>query len=187
MSNSTDPEEKERDAASEMRKVITTSISVISFIAGVAALVFVISGSFERPSDMADFFSYEIDSLESSLDNLDEDVDEIKQRLKALEETDPTTDAGRQISLFRSELQAFHNRLETLEKGLLDTPQKALSMPLLRNDLENLKKTYNEDIEVMAKNIDRVYDQNKWFIGLMFTMAVGLIGLAISNFLQAKR
>jgi hypothetical protein len=50
-----------------------------------------------------------------------------------------------------------------------------------------VKTNYQRDIESYNKQIDRIYDLNKWFIGLMFTMAIGLIGLAISNFMQAQK
>jgi hypothetical protein len=69
----------------------------------------------------------------------------------------------------------------------MNSPEKALSVPLLRQDLENMKISYHSDGVEYTRQIDRVYDQNKWFIGLMFSMALGLIGLAISNFLQIKR
>lgn len=66
-------------------------------------------------------------------------------------------------------------------------PPSGLAVPLLRQDLENLKASQQRALEASTNEIDRVYDQNKWFIGLMFTMAIGLISLAISNFVQARR
>jgi hypothetical protein len=65
--------------------------------------------------------------------------------------------------------------------------QEGIALPLLRQDLENLKTSYQRDIDSSKRETDRMYDQNKWFIGLMFSMAIGLIGLAISNFVQARR
>lgn len=39
----------------------------------------------------------------------------------------------------------------------------------------------------MKEGVARVYDLTKWFVGLMFTMALGLIGLAVTNFLKAGK
>jgi len=53
--------------------------------------------------------------------------------------------------------------------------------------MENLRLSYKSDLIATKEEISRVYDLNKWFIGLMFTMTVGLLGLAISNFLRDKK
>jgi hypothetical protein len=92
-----------------------------------------------------------------------------------------------QIAALRAELDGAIKRMETLENALLENPTRALSLPLLRKDLHNLEEDHQRDLDASAKAIDRIYDQNKWFIGLMFTMAVGLIGLAVSNFMQVRR
>lgn len=34
--------------------------------------------------------------------------------------------------------------------------------------------------------IDRMYDQNKWFIGLIFTIALSVLGMSASNFFNKK-
>ena len=92
-------------------------------------------------------------------------------------EPDTTTNIGAQVA-------ALNLRIQTLEDGLLENPEKALAIPLIRKDIQKIEVLYKENIAAMNRDIDRVYDQNKWFIGLMFTMAIGLIGLAISNLVQ---
>jgi hypothetical protein len=87
----------------------------------------------------------------------------------------------------RTDLNGLSKRLKTLEDAMIDTPSKVLSVPLLRQEVDNIKVNSQKDSEVQAKQIDRVYEQNKWFIGLMFTMAIGLIGLAVSNFITPRK
>jgi hypothetical protein len=89
--------------------------------------------------------------------------------------------------IIRSQIADLTNRLGHLEAAVMADPAKALGVPLLRQDLENLRSVYLRDSETAVKQIDRIYDQNKWFIGLMGTMALGLISLAVSNFLQTKK
>ena len=84
-------------------------------------------------------------------------------------------------------MKNISKRLDDLDAAIMNNPDKALSVPLLRRDLDTLKIEYQKDIDSSGKQIDRIYDQNKWFIGLMFSMAIGLIGLAISNFIQARK
>lgn len=168
--------------------------SLPAFVAAITAVfsmffamsIFLRSSFFEPDSNLMISVDTNTPILEK-LDDQQKAIEDIKYRIDALEKIDPAIKTGSQISVIISELNASKERLEILEKGLLDNPEKALSVPLLRNDLQNLEQNYKEDIGTLAKSIDRVYDQNKWFIGLMFTMAVGLIGLAISNFVQLRK
>lgn len=78
-------------------------------------------------------------------------------------------------------------RLTNMEKAVLQDPAKALEMPLLRKDFDHLKKTYEIDSISLKNEVSRIYDLNKWFIGLMFSMAIGIISLAILNFIKSSK
>ncbi len=114
-------------------------------------------------------------------------INNINNRLKVLIKSDTTTAVGVQIALIHSDVKTLDSRIQILEEGLLENPEKALAIPLLRKDIQNIKRSYNENITAMNKNIDRIYDQNKWFIGLMVSIAIGFIGLVVSNFLQMRK
>ena len=73
-------------------------------------------------------------------------------------------------------LRELERRLAHVEASTRAAPERWEPIALLRRDIGLLESAY-----------DRIYDQNKWFIGLMFTMALGLVGLAISNILQSRR
>ncbi len=91
------------------------------------------------------------------------------------------------MAAVRADLTALDKRIQGIETAILDNPSKAISIPLLRQELETVKVDAQKEADSQTKQIDRIYDQNKWFIGLMFTMAIGLIGLAVSNFIQARK
>jgi len=91
------------------------------------------------------------------------------------------------VAAVRADLTALDKRIQGIETAILDNPSKAISIPLLRQELETVKVDAQKEADSQTKQIDRIYDQNKWFIGLMFTMAIGLIGLAVSNFIQARK
>lgn len=67
----------------------------------------------------------------------------------------------------------------------MNDPAKSLEMPLLRNELEHVKKGCQSDLVNLKEEVGRIYDLTKWFVGLMFTMALGIIGLAVTNFVKA--
>ena len=111
-------------------------------------------------------------------------INNIKAKLDVLTKLDTTTDVGAQTTLIRSDLAALDARIQILEDGLLENPEKALSIPLMRKDIQKIEHSHQENSKAMTQNINRVYDQNKWLIGLMFT---GLISLAVSSFIQVRK
>ena len=94
-------------------------------------------------------------------------------------------------NLARVDLQAEIKRVSVELKSLKDVlgsdVERALSVPLFRKDIQKIEEQFRERTDVASREIDRIYDQNKWFLGLMATMAVSLLGLAISNLLQTRR
>ena len=61
-----------------------------------------------------------------------------------------------------------------------------MAIPILRKDLDNAEKSIRAELRQTNSEIDRIYDQNKWFIGLMLTMALSVIGMAVSSFVGRK-
>ncbi len=82
--------------------------------------------------------------------------------------------------------ESLNQRLESLESALLEDPAKAVSLPLLQRDVTSLRDAHDSEAQSLRNEIDRVYDQNKWFIGLMFTMALSILGLAVGNLFQGS-
>jgi hypothetical protein len=83
-------------------------------------------------------------------------------------------------------LQKTSKDIEAIQSALGPDLERTLSIPLLRKDLEEIQARLNERAASTSTEIDRIYDQNKWFLGLMATMAIAVIGLAVSNVLQSR-
>ena len=78
-------------------------------------------------------------------------------------------------------LTDLKKEVENLNKVILDNPEKAISVPLLKIEIENQKEQNEKELKSLKDDIARVYDMNKWIIGLVFTMLVSIIVLNISN------
>src|SRR5947199_6465572 len=128
-----------------------------------------------------------IESLRNAHDQQETVVENVSSRVNAITKLPPESQTAVQIAAMKADFVALDKRLKAIEEAVVDSPGKALSVPLLRQELETFKVDTQKGIDSQTKQIDRIYDQNKWFIGLMFTMAIGLIGLAVSNFLQARK
>lgn len=81
---------------------------------------------------------------------------------------------------------AVNGKLAALESALTVDPAKALAVPILRKDLDNTREAFKSDLAQARSEIAQVYDLNKWFIGLMITIAISVLGLAFSSFIGRK-
>jgi hypothetical protein len=113
----------------------------------------------------------------------------VKALQKSIESTDfkPEVVAGsREISRIGEDLKGVAAKVSALESALNSDPAKSLAVPLLRKDLDNTRDGFKANLDQTKSEIDRIYDQNKWFIGLMFTIALSVLGMATSNFLSRR-
>ena len=111
---------------------------------------------------------------------------ELVRRVESLEEkinsisTTLTSASNVQLSNIKIEsldkqLQEISSGIKSLRGIIIESPEKALAIPLLRKEMDDLQ---NKQIALAAstKNqIDRIYDFSKWFLGLMITLAIGLV------------
>ena len=88
-----------------------------------------------------------------------------------------------ELKKLQSTVDDLNGRLVKLEGAILATPAKALEIPLLQRDLENVKTSQQSMMAAVKDGVDRVYDLNKWLLG---AMAVSVISLAAASFLKGK-
>lgn len=121
--------------------------------------------------------------LQAQVAMLQHEVAALRQELDSLTQVVASNPNPDSIAL-RADLQSLDQRLSVIEQAVLDNPARALQLTLLSREMDNLKANYQSDLESTRQEIGRIYDLNKWFIGLMFTMAIGLLSLAVSNFIK---
>jgi len=100
----------------------------------------------------------------------------------SLRNTEMNSQEARNLKI---EITSLKTEVDNLNKVILDNPEKAISIPILKVQLENEKEQNEGEIKSIKEEIARVYDMNKWIIGLVFTMLVSIVVLNISN-LYAK-
>lgn len=86
----------------------------------------------------------------------------------------------------QAQITVISDKLSSLEDALTVNPVKALAVPILRKDLDNTEKSLNKQLDQTRHEIDRMYVQNRWFIGLMFTIALSVLSMATSSFFNKK-
>jgi len=138
-------------------------------------------------------FSYFISSLKSTTPipaSLSTEVTALQNEIKALRNQMDTLshavvlNPNSNVVAFRTYLKALDKRLLVIEQAVLDNPAKALELTLLSREIDNLKASHQFNFENTRREVERIYDFNKWFIGLVFTITIALASLAVSNFIR---
>ncbi len=76
--------------------------------------------------------------------------------------------------------------IETIERAVSDNAERAMSILLLRRDIEGLEQNVASAIVSNQAAIDRLYDMSKWFLGLIATIAIGLLGTGLAGLRRSK-
>ena len=159
------------------------SIAIYIFVSTSEVSIFENKFMYMMTSDI----NKEIKILDKRIQLLSDTLATIQSRLDKLQKIPKQTKITLQMDNINQEIGLIKESLSVINNAILDNPTKALTIPLLRKDLENLENTYKENFGAIRQDVIRVYDQNKWFIGLMFTMAIGLLGLAAGNLIQSRK
>lgn len=92
-----------------------------------------------------------------------------------------------ELKQYQLELNEPYTSIQNLERVILDNPEKAVSIPLIKQEMANLRDQNAKEFKYTKDDIARVYDINKWIIGLVFGMLVSIIILNISNLLKSRK
>ncbi len=125
----------------------------------------------------------EFDDIKAEIASIATDLESLKTTVQALTQIPDQSQIGAQLARLDTSVTGLQTRQSQLEQVILDSPAKALEIPLLRRDIDNLKSSQQETSLAIRQSIDQVYDLNKWLLG---AMAVSIVTIAIGNYLKGK-
>jgi hypothetical protein len=161
-----------------LRELVPILVGTIGATVLVASFTFLSSTPFGSSVRSRIFdLTVEVERLRTRTDVLD-------KRIQQLTAPPPGQASSAQLS---ASIKQLRSDVDGLNAAILADPSKALAVPMLRRDMDSLAQRSRDDVLAIRDEIGRVYDLTKWFIGLMLTMALGLIGLAFTNFIQARK
>ncbi len=114
---------------------------------------------------------------------LEDEISHTNDSLKEFTKIPEENKVAVKLQQIEKSITEIQSREANLEKAILANPQKALEIPLLQRDIENLRTTQQSNIQTIKDGVDRIYDLAKWLLG---AMAVSIITLGIGNFLKEK-
>lgn len=89
-----------------------------------------------------------------------------------------------------AEVVALNKRLDAIETEqrrlsaiITASPEKAVAIPMMRRDIDDVKTSQTQAGDALRREIDKIYDLNKWIIG---GLAVGVLGLLVRDLFRTR-
>jgi predicted RNase H-like nuclease (RuvC/YqgF family) len=135
-----------------------------------------------RRQRLPELSSIERDSVRQTITDLRNNVTELRAQMEKLK--GPSGQIPHDSQVQRAEIAALDNRLRKIEAVIIEDPEKALSIPMLRKEIGLLREGGSQSAAALKQSVDQVYDMNKWLLG---AMALSVLALAVSQFFRARK
>jgi hypothetical protein len=109
----------------------------------------------------------------NALTRLDAEVARLRTEIQALRSAPDRTSIGAQVASLDVAITDLRQRQGRLEAAIMEDPARALQVPLLRRDLDNLVAQQVQQMETQRRDVERLY---QLLIGLFAALAVSILG-----------
>ncbi len=99
-------------------------------------------------------------NLQSEIASLQDEVKFFQQQLDSISQVPTNPATALQLTEIKNSLEGLNGRIGDIENALLDNPEKALSITLLRKDMQLLQEKFDSNTESMRDEINRVSSLN---------------------------
>ena len=124
------------------------------------------------------------DELRAQIDERNAQTTQLVAELTRLAHTSPNNSSAvaQQLAVVQHSVDAQKDQIDDLRRTLDDlgktiesSPEKAVTIPLLRKDLDDFKISSQRDMDSLRAEMLRSYELNKWLIGLMLAAVFGMV------------
>lgn len=182
-----------RDHTFRRKQLLNWIIALVAAISSILS-IYIFTHSISPPKN-GHITGLELQTYEELLENSSREFDSLMtviQKKRAFLDSiryirAETVFVSLELNKVKNNLKTLYSRISILEDAIMENPMKALSIPMMKKDIEDLEGDQLKAELVIRTEISRLYDQNKWFMGLIITMTISLFGLAVGNLLPIRR
>ncbi|TLD68284.1 hypothetical protein FEM03_23480 [Phragmitibacter flavus] len=125
-----------------------------------------------------------LDNLKQSETELHNRINKIVSQIENAPKPSPESELSERQQAFEMNLLDLNTRLTSLENALLESPEKSLTLPLMRKDLEGVNTQIGEIKSASQRDLERLYSQQAWILSGIATFLVALAAGSISVLLK---
>ena len=177
-------ESKKAKRLTERRKLLSSLSNILAFSSAVVASIGALYGwiDVKKDRDRADLTFVKSVVTEFTISDLQKDVGKLKQDMDALKKAKQP--GSPDLAFLSGKVQGIETRMSKLEDVILRNPAKAIEVPLLQRDLNNLTATERADVVSVRTQVDHDYDIMKFVLG--GTLLATFSGAASNLFSRKK-
>lgn len=139
-----------------------------------------IGNLFENKAKRPDVALTDISGIRSQIQTIEARLTRVDDLVKGLSTPNPAASISIEQEKLGAQIAAMNGRLKSIESAILESPERALSIPLLRKDIAESAKRVEEYRIASRFETDRLYEQQKWMLGGIGTVLLAVIGGAIT-------
>ena len=178
----------ERAYRARRRRLYLSSLVALLAMTGSLMTVFIVSKN-PRSADISssiDFASSEdISKIKNEVANIRESLDQLRATVIGMQTPVPeSTLAARQAEM-AGVVKSVETRIKSLESALVESPDKALAVPLMRKDISDLDLRYKEGRLASKSEFDRLYSQQTWMLSGIGTVLLAVAGASLTMFIKS--
>ncbi len=161
--------------------------TLLSLILGVTAsfiAIFVQQKGLDRPLFSQSYYC--CDTLDVKLHKVQLSIVLLEKQLNTLSKPESKIDTV----YITSNLTSFEKRLQVIENGISENPEKSLSLIQIRQEIELLKKANDYSKELTQSKLDALKNemevQNAWMLGVLIAIFGTILSMVIPNLLTRR-
>ena len=159
------------------------AILMVSVMVGNLLVAPLLRGTPTSPPKMTAEIERQMDDFRSQMELVTSILEAVQQTLNTATK-DPNSLA---LVGLQADIKQVSLEVKSIRDALGSDLERTLSVPLLRKDIQKLEEQFAERTIAATKEIDRIYDLGKWFLGVMVGVAVSVLGLVVTTFLPTKK
>ena len=180
--------EKERIQKSKIEELkerkkrvwLSSMLSILSLVVGIITVVYSLNLNKKTNNSSTFSSSCNCDSIKTEIKNLKKLINQIDKK------TNQNVSSSKNNPV-NSDIADLTNRIEVIEKGISDNPEKTLSLLNMNNDISQLEKSDESIREINKTEIEslknEMENQNSWISGLLITIFGLVLSFAVPNLL----
>ncbi len=110
-------------------------------------------------------------------------INAIKEQIKVLTVIPKESAMASEIQAIKVSIKKLEVQVNVINKAIMQSPEKALSIPMLRKDVDALKLQNEHTAKSLEREIGSAYEIIKWVLG---TIVLGILGISASVFVATR-
>lgn len=155
-------------------------LSILSLVVGIITVVYSLNLNKKTNNSSTFSSSCNCDLIKTEIKNLKKLINQIDKK------TNQNVSSSKNNPV-NSVIADLTNRIEVIEKGISDNPEKTLSLLNMNNDISQLEKSDESIREINKTEIEslknEMENQNSWISGLLITIFGLVLSFAVPNLL----